>query len=127
MDFSIEEYYESIQQNIGNLYAFKQLESGYIQVRTPYHYPDGSVIDVYIKGTTITDLGETARVLDNFCYAGKDLTQYVTLEGFVEDKTVHINNREVFITDCDFIHKGIVRVTEALIKLSNSIYTYKYS
>jgi hypothetical protein len=119
VDFSIEEYYESIQKNIGNLYTFKQLENGYIQVRTPYHYPDGSVIDVYIKGTTVTDLGETVRTLENCYYAGASLKNILVSV----ENNIYIDNCEIYIKDCDFIYKGVVMLTEALIIISNSIFT----
>jgi Domain of unknown function DUF1828 len=40
---------------------------GYVRIRTPFLYPDGDVIDLFVteqKGTmTITDLGETMRWL----------------------------------------------------------------
>jgi hypothetical protein len=51
-----------IQENIGELFTCSEL-NGYIRIRTPYLYPDGDVIDLFLSeknGTyTLTDLGET--------------------------------------------------------------------
>lgn len=47
----------------------KQDPGPYMQMRTPYSYPDGDVIDLFVKadesgvGGTVTDMGETIRWL----------------------------------------------------------------
>jgi Domain of unknown function DUF1828 len=57
---------EAIQQSVGKLFTCSPL-NGYTRIRTPFLYPDGDVIDVYLKETdgvvTLTDLGETLRWL----------------------------------------------------------------
>ena len=57
---------ELIQQTIGELFTCSTVNE-YTRIRTPFLYPDGDVIDVYMKETagvlTITDLGESLRWL----------------------------------------------------------------
>lgn len=59
---------EIITGKIGELFSCSPL-NGYTRIRTPYLYPDGDVIDLFLsqeKGDlTLTDLGETLRWLRN--------------------------------------------------------------
>ena len=54
-----------IADTIGQLYTCTEV-NGFVQIRTPYLYPDGDVIDLFLKPETqtLTDLGETLRWLD---------------------------------------------------------------
>jgi hypothetical protein len=53
---------DQIAQRVGQLFHCSKL-NGYIRIRTPYLYPDGDVIDLFLRGegesATLTDLGET--------------------------------------------------------------------
>ena len=55
-----------IAHNLGALFACSEV-NGYTRVRTPFLYPDGDVIDLFVSEQnntfTITDLGETTRWL----------------------------------------------------------------
>lgn len=55
-----------IQQTIGELFTCSSVNE-YTRIRTPFLYPDGDVIDVYLKEkagvVTLTDLGESLRWL----------------------------------------------------------------
>lgn len=54
-----------IADTIGQLYTCSEV-NGFVRIRTPYLYPDGDVIDLFLKpeNQTLTDLGETLRWLD---------------------------------------------------------------
>jgi hypothetical protein len=56
-----------LEQSLGSLFSCKQLDNGLVRIRTPFLYPDGDVIDLFVQknntGFTITDLGETLRWL----------------------------------------------------------------
>jgi len=54
-----------IAETIGQLYTCSEV-NGFVRIRTPYLYPDGDVIDLYLKPETqtLTDLGETLGWLD---------------------------------------------------------------
>lgn len=63
---------EEISTTIGDLFSCS-IVGEYIKVRTPYLYPDGDVLDLFIKPNgetlTLTDLGETLRWLSMQTYA----------------------------------------------------------
>ncbi|MBF8378466.1 DUF1828 domain-containing protein [Alicyclobacillus mali] len=48
-------------------FGFRELKPGCVQIRTPFTYPDGDVIDVFVIDTQdllrVTDMGETLRHL----------------------------------------------------------------
>ncbi len=57
---------DEIAKTIGELFVCAEGQD-HIRIRTPYLYPDGDVIDLYLKQkneeATLTDLGETTRWL----------------------------------------------------------------
>lgn len=57
---------EILGQSLGALFTCSQV-NGFTRVRTPFLYPDGDVIDLFVQeqngSVTITDLGETMRWL----------------------------------------------------------------
>lgn len=59
----------AIKSGLGPLFECA-LKGEYVRVRTPYLYPDGDFIDLFVKNgssgiSTITDLGETVRWLNS--------------------------------------------------------------
>lgn len=56
---------QTIADTIGQLYTCTEV-NGFVRIRTLYLYPDGDVIDLYLKpeAQTLTDFGETLRWLD---------------------------------------------------------------
>jgi len=57
---------QRIANEMGELFECAESD-GYVRIRTPYLYPDGDVIDLFLRekpeGATLTDLGETLRWL----------------------------------------------------------------
>lgn len=55
-----------IANTVGELYECSSI-NGFVRIRTPYLYPDGDVIDLYLQEKdgqiTLTDLGDTLRWL----------------------------------------------------------------
>ncbi|GBF80953.1 DUF1828 domain-containing protein [Aphanothece sacrum] len=60
------EIYQIISLTIGRQFSCSTID-GFVRIRTPYLYPDGDFIDLYLKqkeeGYILTDLGETIRWL----------------------------------------------------------------
>lgn len=67
-----------IAAGMGQAFTCSQV-NGYVRVRTPFVYPDGKVIDLYVKGQgdacTVSDLGETMRWLDAHSWSDKRTRQ----------------------------------------------------
>src|ERR1700754_464873 len=65
---------EIINQSLGELFSCA-IVNGYTRVRTPFLYPDGDVIDLFVQEQngvfTVTDLGETLRWLKMQSLSGK--------------------------------------------------------
>ena len=57
---------EKIARTVNELFICSPV-NGYQQIRTPFLYPDGDIIDLYLatngQQVTLTDLGETTRWL----------------------------------------------------------------
>lgn len=55
---------ETIIRSLGELFTCSRIDK-YTRIRTPFLYPDGDVIDLFVDemGETVTDLGETLRWL----------------------------------------------------------------
>lgn len=55
---------ETIIRSLGELFTCSRIDR-YTRIRTPFLYPDGDVIDLFVDemGETVTDLGETLRWL----------------------------------------------------------------
>ncbi len=57
---------ENITKSMGEQFSCSEFKE-FIMVKTPYLYPDGDVIDIFVKykdsGFILTDLGETIRWL----------------------------------------------------------------
>ena len=53
---------EILNQRLGAMFECKPQERGYVRVRTPFWYPDGGVVDVFVKSADgrylVTDFGE---------------------------------------------------------------------
>jgi len=65
---------ELLAASVGNLFKCETL-SGYTRIRTPFLYPDGDVIDLFLRDdgrfTTLSDLGETVRWLNSQTVAAR--------------------------------------------------------
>src|SRR5690349_2034731 len=57
---------EVLAQQLGAMFTCERV-GGYTRVRTPFLYPDGDIVDLFISDEggilTVTDLGETTRWL----------------------------------------------------------------
>ena len=67
---------QNIARNIGGLFTCTESVNGYVQIRTPYLYPDGDIIDLFYKEQEsgeilLTDFGETTRWLRMQSFAKK--------------------------------------------------------
>lgn len=59
-----------LRSRFGDLFECKLIRD-FFRIRTPFHYPDGGIIDLYLEddGSALTDFGETLRWLRMNNYA----------------------------------------------------------
>lgn len=125
---------EQISQQIGELFVCSTL-NGYVRIRTPYLYPDGDVIDLYLKQNggnggeaTISDLGETLRWLRMQTVAQRrspkqhQLIQDVCLTHGVE---LFRGMLTVRVQMPDELGKGFTRLAQAALRVADLWFTMR--
>ena len=103
----------------------------FVRVRTPYFYPDGDLIDLFLKSahqgvTTVSDLGETVRWLNSNALSAKrspkqavlisDISQTHGVE-FFRGMLKARSNEPAELAD------AVTRVSQAAVRVSDLIFT----
>ncbi|GKT08571.1 DUF1828 domain-containing protein [Desulforhabdus sp. TSK] len=108
---------EEIMNGYRRLLICSELD-GHVQVRTPYLYPDGDFIDVYIQRvgdqTIVTDLGETIRWLGTQALSTKKSHKQLAIIGDI------CSNHEVLF------YRGMIMRGEKLTGRSGRVYTIDF-
>ncbi len=122
---------EEISTTIGDLFSCS-IVGEYIKVRTPYLYPDGDVLDLFIKPNgetlTLTDLGETLRWLSMQTYAKQrsrkqdilieDICLTHRIEFFKGMFLARIQNSESLVY-------ALVRLAQTALQVADLSFTFK--
>ena len=121
---------ESISSGLGPLFECSAIR-GYIQVRTPFLYPDGDFIDLYLNNsdqgvTTVSDFGETIRWLSSNTLSAKRSPKQL---GLISDIS-QTHGVEFFrgtlkarSTEPSLLADAITRVSQAALRVSDLIFT----
>lgn len=121
---------QAIRNGLGPM--FECIDKGeYIRVRTPYLYPDGDFIDLYLHDsdqgiTTVTDLGETVRWLNSNTLSAKrspkqtGLIQDISQTHGVEFFRGMLKARAI---DSSALADAVTRVSQAALRISDLIFT----
>lgn len=121
-----------IAENIGELFGCSPL-NGYTRIRTPYLYPDGDVIDLFLNQTdggssTLTDLGETLgwlrtqTVSERKTNRQRRLIEDVCLTHGVE---LYRGMLMVRVKDFDKMAEAISRLSQAALRVSDLWFTFR--
>lgn len=120
----------AIRSGLGPMFECA-VKGDYVRVRTPYLYPDGDFIDLFIKSTspgisTVTDLGETVRWLNSNTLSAKrspkqaglisDISQTHGVE-FFRGMLKARSNEPSALAD------AVTRVSQAALRISDLIFT----
>lgn len=120
----------AIRSGLGPMFECA-VKGDYVRVRTPYLYPDGDFIDLFIKSTspgisTVTDLGETVRWLNSNTLSVKrspkqaglisDISQTHGVE-FFRGMLKARSNEPSALAD------AVTRVSQAALRISDLIFT----
>jgi hypothetical protein len=121
-----------IANTLSDLFICTTTANGFSKIRTPFLYPDGDVIDIYIheQGSqrTLTDFGDTLGWLKSQTIAKKKtdkqeaLLQDVCLTHGIE------NYRGMFclrIDDSTPFADQVIRFSQALVRISDIWFTFK--
>ena len=121
-----------IAENMGELFDCSPL-GDYTRIRTPYLYPDGDVIDLFLSGTgngssTLTDLGETLgwlrtqTVSERKTDRQRRLIEDVRLTHGVE---LYRGMLMVRVKDFDEMSEAISRLSQAALRVSDLWFTFR--
>jgi len=126
---SIAAIQSGVQSGLGALVAVSE-RGGFLRVRTPFWYPDGGVVDVFVKERdgkfTLTDLGEALGWLRNQSLSGRrsprqqKLDQDVCLTQGVEFFKGQLVLR---CEDLTRLSDGIVRLGQAMVRVADVWFT----
>ncbi|MHA7836111.1 MAG: DUF1828 domain-containing protein [bacterium] len=125
---------DQISQEIGELFSCTQLDS-HVQARTPFLYPDGDVIDVYLKQSdssgapaTLSDLGESLRWLRMQSVSQRRTKKQQSL---IDDVTL-TEGVEVFrgmvtvrVRPGERLAEAVVRLAEACIRVADLWFIFR--
>lgn len=119
---------QTIQEGLGGLFTAAAHRDFY-RVRTPFWYPDGGVVDVFVKDsggvTTVTDLGEALGWLRMQSLSGRrtpkqqKLVQDVCLTQGVE----LFKGQLVLRTDRANLAQSVIRLAQAAVRVADIWFT----
>jgi len=122
---------KQIEEKIGELFTCSEV-NGYVRIRTPYLYPDGDVIDVFLSekngSYTLTDLGETLGWLKTQTVAPKrspkqrQLISDVCLTHGVE---LFRGMLTVRLRSPDDVTEALVRLSQAAVRVADLWFTFR--
>jgi hypothetical protein len=120
----------AIRSGLGPMFECS-VNGDYVRVRTPFLYPDGDFIDLFLKsanqgGTTVSDLGETVRWLNSNTLSAKrspkqaglisDISQTHGVE-FFRGMLKARSSEPTALAD------AVTRVSQAALRISDLIFT----
>ena len=120
----------AIRSGLGPMFECS-VNGDYVRVRTPFLYPDGDFIDLFLKsanqgGTTVSDLGETVRWLNSNTLSAKrspkqaglisDISQTHGVE-FFSGMLKARSSEPTALAD------AVTRVSQAALRISDLIFT----
>lgn len=118
---------EHIKRQLTSLFECEQREYGTL-LRTPLSRPDGDLVEVvfvpHSGGFRITDLGETARSFENF---GAKLPKADRIESMLTVHGAAFVDGEILVhvTPDDDLGLGVLRVAQACVDFSSSLYAQR--
>ena len=122
---------EKIARTVNELFICSPV-NGYQQIRTPFLYPDGDIIDLYLatngQQVTLTDLGETTRWLRVQSLSQK---RSVKQKQMIEDICLN-HGIEFFrgmlslrVNETDDMALVVTRLAQAAIRVSDLSFTFR--
>jgi hypothetical protein len=112
---------------LGELFDCQEV-NGYTRVRTPFLYPDGDVIDVFVDpdNSTITDLSETTRWLRSQTLSAKRTAKQTRLiEDTCQTAGVEFFRGALMLRMSGNLSDDIVRLSQACIRVSDLWFTFR--
>lgn len=122
---------EYIKQSVSELFSC-HIEDGILTISTPFHYPDGDVIEVFIEDRKdymlLSDMGETSRFLGTylFDYSSTKKRKQIIVD-VVRSNNLLFEKGTIYaiIKNPRNIVDAIFNMSQAIIRISDLLYTVK--
>ena len=124
---------KELESRMGALFSCSEI-NGHVRIRTPFVYPDGDVIDIFLKQTPggnifLTDLGETLRWLRTQSASPKrTIRQRRILEDICMAHRVEVSNSELLIPispSSDSFADAVTRLSQACSRVADIWFTFR--
>ena len=123
---------KKLSGELGSLFECAHLESNRIRIRTPFTYPDGDFVDLFIEddGSRITDLGETLRWLRMQTATKKrtvkqqSLIESVCANGNLELRRGQIQTKRGDLESAN-LAGHVINLAQACVRVSDVWFTYR--
>lgn len=122
---------EEINRTIGELFTCSPV-NGFVRIRTPYLYPDGDGVDLYLQEKegqkTITDLGETLRWLRLQTVTQKKTDKQ---EALIQDICLTCSVEQyrgmflIRVNEQESLASAITRLSQVVVRVSDLWFTFK--
>lgn len=130
LDATAAELCGAIRGGLGPMFECSE-NGAYVRVRTPYLYPDGDLIDLFLKTvnqttTTVSDLGETIRWLNsNTLSAKRSPKQAALISDISQTHGVEFfrGMLKARSRDSAGLADAVTRVAQAALRVSDLIFT----
>jgi Domain of unknown function DUF1828 len=120
-----------ISRTMGDLYECSPI-NGFVRIRTPYLYPDGDIIDLYLQEKmgqiTFTDLGDTLRWLRMQTFARQKTDKQ---EALIRDICLTLGVEQyrgmllLRVKQNESLVSAITRLAQAVIRVSDIWFTFR--
>ncbi len=122
---------EEIASTIGELFSCSSVGE-YIRIRTPYLYPDGDVVDLFLKTSgdvvTLTDLGETVRWLSMQTFSRqRSKKQDVLIQDICLTHRIEFYRSMLIIrlSQSESLASALTRLAQAALQVADLWFTFK--
>jgi hypothetical protein len=120
---------EYIKQSLNSLFPCNE-QNGFLVITTPFFYPDGDDIELYIEfredHLLLSDMGETLRFLDSYLFDVKSTNKRKSIiTDVIKSHNILFNKGTLLavIKNPDNIFEAMVSLSQAIIRISDLLYT----
>ncbi len=128
----VDELCQSIRDSLPGLFECALTPRDTMQVRTPMLYPDGGIVDVYVRETSdyyvVTDYGDALGWLRMQSASGRlSPKQRLMLDDVVLTQDVDLDKGELKVNCRDIVSLGeaVQRVAQAVVRVSDLWFTFR--
>lgn len=121
-----------ISNGLPSLFECADAPEGALRVRTPFMYPDGDIVDIFVEEGQVkyllTDFGETIGWLRTQTFSGELTTnQLLMIEDVCTTLGIRLDNGQLTLICSDISELGdsVIRLAQACVRVSDIWFTFR--